>query len=446
MNKTQKTALFSVLAGVGHVNACIALGQRLLDSGNYRVVFAVNEQWKGKLLVYGFEEIIAEVDKPDDSDDDDNNKKNSNPAKHFASRLLDTGLFEDKSPVEVLITVETKILNKLDPVKHLDKQLETVIQDIKPDVILLDQFYCLPSAELSGIPLVWIWSAGPLFINDDDRLPPSQSGYSCTSDEKLWQEFRKIKYNLIEEKWKEWNDYIISRGCLPLLRDHDLTTQHKWPTIYGFPKELDYTDIVPLRKNYIPFDNLMRREVNIEKFEIPEQLRDKPGKLIYFSLGSMGAVNVDNMKRLVAILAKSMHRFIVSKGPLGDEYELPDNMWGQSTVPQVSVLPLVDLVITHGGNNTTTETFNYGKPMIVLPLFADQFDNAQRVQDLGLGIRLNAYKCTDEELLTAIEKLLNDNELNEKLQKISQRIQSDNSLDKFPQIIDNYLKDPSIYL
>ncbi|XP_054152693.1 uncharacterized protein LOC128951470 [Oppia nitens] len=442
MNKTRKTALFSVIAGVGHMNASIAIGQRLLDSGHYRVVFVINfhDLWKDKLQVYGFEEVIIgeAADKPNDT-------KGTDPTKR-AAKLLELGLFEDKSPLDMMITSETNILNRLEAIKQLDQQLETVIQDIKPDIILMDQFFCLPSAELSGIPLVWIWSASPLFLNDDDhRLQPASSGYSCNSDKKQWIEFRKIRYNIINDKWKEWNDYIISRGCPPL-RDNEFITQYKWPTIYGFPKELDYTDIVPLRKNYIQFDNLMRREVNVDKFEIPEQLRDKPGKLIYFSFGSMGAVNVDNMKRLVAILAKSRHRFIVSKGFRYEEYELPDNMWGQSTVPQISVLPLVDLVITHGGNNTTAETFSYGKPMIVLPLFADQFENAQRVEDKGFGIRLNAYKCTDEELLTAIEKLLNDNELNEKLQKISQRIQSEDSLQTLPQIIDNYLKDPSIYL
>ena len=215
--------------------------------------------------------------------------------------------------------------------------------------------------------------------------------------------------------------------------------------IYGYPLELDYTDIRPLPKNFIRFDNLKRTEEHLS-FEIPVPLRDRPGKLVYFSMGSMGGADVENMKRLVTILSKSKHRFIVSKGPLHEEYDLPVNMWGAATVPQIQVLPLVDLVVTHGGNNTITETFYFGKPMVVLPLFVDQYDNAQRVEDKGFGIRLDTYRCTEDELLTAIESLLNNNELNEKLRKISSRIQSDNSIAKLPQIIEDYIQNKHKYL
>jgi UDP:flavonoid glycosyltransferase YjiC (YdhE family) len=80
-------------------------------------------------------------------------------------------------------------------------------------------------------------------------------------------------------------------------------------------------------------------------------------------------------------------------------------------VPQTSVLPLVDLVITHGGNNTTTEAFHFGKPMVVLPLFWDQYDNAQRVDETGFGVRLSTYLFEPADLTGAIDGLLADVEL-----------------------------------
>ncbi len=63
----------------------------------------------------------------------------------------------------------------------------------------------------------------------------------------------------------------------------------------------------------------------------------------------MGSIDVQLMKRIVSVLAKTPHKYIVSKGPLGSEYELPANCWGENFLPQTKILPLVDLVITHGG-------------------------------------------------------------------------------------------------
>ena len=46
--------------------------------------------------------------------------------------------------------------------------------------------------------------------------------------------------------------------------------------------------------------------------------------------------------------------------------------------------------------------------MIVLPLFWDQVDNAQRIEETGFGRRLATYDFRDEELTDAIDELLAD--------------------------------------
>ena len=249
-----------------------------------------------------------------------------------------------------------------------------------------------------------------------------------------WKEYRKEFAKIVKRNQDFFNKYLVSRNVRPL-ESRFLITPSPYLNIYGYPLELDYLDIRPLPPKWARFDNLKRIEETME-FEIPEQLRNRPGKLIYLSMRSMGGMDVKLMKRLVAILAKSKHRFIVSKGPFHDKYELADNMWGQQIVPQIQVLSIVDLVITHGGNNTVTETFTYGKPMIVMPLFYDQWDNAQRIHEKGFGIRLDPRLCTEQELLESIEKLLNDKKLNDKLKNISNRIQSENRLSKLPKLIE----------
>ena len=72
-------------------------------------------------------------------------------------------------------------------------------------------------------------------------------------------------------------------------------------------------------------------------------------------------------------------------------------------------------MITHGGNNTTTESLHFGKPMILLPLFWDQYDNAQRMDELGFGKRLATYTFTEDDMNYALESLLGDADLTERM-------------------------------
>jgi UDP:flavonoid glycosyltransferase YjiC (YdhE family) len=62
--------------------------------------------------------------------------------------------------------------------------------------------------------------------------------------------------------------------------------------------------------------------------------------------------------------------------------------------------------------------------MIVLPLFWDQYDNAQRIHETGFGVRLDTYGHQPEELRGAIDRLLADAALGERLDAASVRLQA----------------------
>jgi MGT family glycosyltransferase len=167
-----------------------------------------------------------------------------------------------------------------------------------------------------------------------------------------------------------------------------------------------------------------------EEYRLPAEFagRAEGSALVYLSLGSLGGADVELMQRLVDVLGTTEHRYIVSKGPQADRITLADNMVGAQMLPQTKVIPQVDLVISHGGNNTVTETLHFGKPLIVLPLFWDQYENAQRIDELGFGVRLDTYAFADDELTGAVDRLLADTELRNKLDEMGAAIRSRDGL------------------
>jgi UDP:flavonoid glycosyltransferase YjiC (YdhE family) len=64
----------------------------------------------------------------------------------------------------------------------------------------------------------------------------------------------------------------------------------------------------------------------------------------------------------------------------------------------------------------------------VLPLFWDQYENAQRIDELGFGVRLPTYAFGAFELTDAVERLLADTDLRERLADIGTAIRGRDGL------------------
>ena len=175
-------------------------------------------------------------------------------------------------------------------------------------------------------------------------------------------------------------------------------------------------------------------------YEVPTFARNNDKPLIYISFGSLGAGDTDLLKRLIATIGELPYRALVNVGDYKSTYEnVPGNVIIESWFPQPSVIPQVDAVIHHGGNNSFTECLYFGKPAIIMPYVWDGHDNATRVDETGHGFKMPRYDWTNEELAAKLDFMINDRTMQEKLAATSKHMQSQNGPQKAAGILDALL-------
>jgi MGT family glycosyltransferase len=410
-----RTIVFFPEGAYGPTNNCVGIGQ-VLRSRGHRVVFIVEESFAGTLEAKGFEERLMRLGPPP--------AEPEVPGQFWIDFIRDTAPVFRKSTHEQLGDFIAPTWQALiDGSKYVDPRLTEIFDDLAPDVVVEDNVVAFPAITASGRPWVRIVSCNPMEMKDP-RIAPFSSGYPV-DDQRDWPAFLDEVRRTHADMWMDFDAFCREHGETGLTYGPlgpEFIAESPYLNLYSYPAEADYERAHSLGPTWHRLDSTVREAE--ETWELPPHLAERDGALIYLSLGSLGSADVELMQRLVDVLAKTKHRVIVSKGPLADQIKLHDNQTGEGFLPQPAILPLVDLVITHGGNNTVTEAFHHGKPMIVLPLFWDQVDNAQRVDETGFGKRLSTYGFKTRELTGAIDRLLRDRPLAERMTAMSDRIKS----------------------
>ena len=85
---------------------------------------------------------------------------------------------------------------------------------------------------------------------------------------------------------------------------------------------------------------------------------------------------------------------------------LPANVHLARWVNHARLLPRCAAVVTPGGAGTIVAALTAGVPLVVVPTIWDKPDNAQRVVEAGVGVRLSPRRCTPERLRAAVEQVL----------------------------------------
>ena len=397
MSDRPLTVLLAPESAYGPTNQCVGIGDVLRRRG-HRVVFAAEASWTGKLEALGFEEDLVDLAPVEEGAGE------QDAGQFWKDFIHDTAPEFRKPTFEQLDTFIRPTWQALvDGAMYCQPQLQAIVERTRPDVVVEDNVVAFPALMTAGAPFVRIVSCNPLEVKGPD-VPPAFSGLP-TDDRSQWDAFSAEYDRTHRAMWETFNAWVVEQGAPPL-PDLEFIHTSEHANLYVFPEEADYTDARPLDGVWHRMDSSVRETDQV--YELPSAVRERPegSALAYLSLGSLGSADVELMRRLIDVLGRTRHRYVVSMGPQHAELELADNMVGAEFLPQPKVVPLVDAVITHGGNNTTTEALHFGKPMVVLPLFWDQYDNAQRMHELGYGVRLDTYTFTDDDMRSALDTVL----------------------------------------
>jgi len=414
-----EAAFGPALNSVGIAQACEALG--------HEAVFLTDPGMAGVFSGYGFEEHTVNMSEPLPPEE---------MAAYWAEFINGHIPNFRKSPYEQIDNYVKECWSAIvDTAKWAQKDLPRVLDEVRPDLVCVDNVVLFPAIKQYGKPWVRIVSCSENEIEDPD-IPPHLSG--CAADDKQGHERFRTRFNgVIKPIHDDFNAFLRECGEEPYpLGQFFESSPYMNLLLYPEPVKFDRRHPLPSER-FQYLEGCVREEA---PYEVPAFKRNGDKPLLYVSFGSLGSGDTALLKRLIATLSAMPYRALVNVGDYKDEYgEMPDNVIIDGWFPQPSVIPQVDCVIHHGGNNSFTECLYFGKPAIIMPYVWDGHDNATRVQETGHGFKLDRYDWSPEELGRILETCLTDEGIQANLRTTSKHMQSRSGTQKAAAILDELL-------
>lgn len=275
------------------------------------------------------------------------------------------------------------------------------------DLILYEQFFFLGKhlAEQYHKPVVRIFTA-PVTNETLMREFIDKGPMSIFKHKWITKAFTKDVAKKIPMKTDNWLDEIIANP--PALN-----------LVYTLRQYQPYADEFPDAQYKFLGPSIYERPS--EKFDFT-----KSGKpLVYISLGTVLKGKTSFFRCCTDAFRHENVDVILSVGEkfdIGKLKHLPPHIHVYKSVPQIEVLRMADVFVTHGGMNSISEALVCGTPMVVIPFVSDQPMNARRIEALGAGKQLTPASLNQETLRTVVLSVLADHRIRCNLTQVRQWI------------------------
>jgi MGT family glycosyltransferase len=154
-----------------------------------------------------------------------------------------------------------------------------------------------------------------------------------------------------------------------------------------------------------------------------ERLTGAP--LIYASMGTLQNGQTDTFRAILAATERPGYQVVLSVGmntpPESLALARPDTIVVQRA-PQLELLKLAMLCVTHAGMNTTLEALAQGVPLVAIPITNDQPGVAARILASGTGLFLPLAQLNAEALRGLVDEVLGASSYRERAQAMKAAI------------------------
>jgi rhamnosyltransferase subunit B len=147
---------------------------------------------------------------------------------------------------------------------------------------------------------------------------------------------------------------------------------------------------------------------------------------VVFTPGSAGATLHRYFKESVdAVRALGVRAMLVTNFPEQVPADLPPGVKTFGYLPFSGLLPHAAMLVYHGGIGTLAQTIKAGIPHLVVPNGHDQFDNAFRIEQLGLGRGIPQTRYRASRVTAAIKTMLGNADLQSRARGYASRVDGD---------------------
>ncbi|XP_001915869.2 UDP-glucuronosyltransferase 1A1 isoform X1 [Equus caballus] len=312
-----------------------------------------------------------------------------------------------------------------------NNEVMTSLVESSFDLVLTDPFLpCGPIvAQYLAVPVVFFLNALPCSLDFQGTQcpnPPSYVPRSLSSNSDHMTFLQRVKNMLIALVESSLCSVVYSPYA-PLASEilqKDVTVQDLmssasvWLLRGDFVK--DYPKPIMPNMVFIGGINCVSKKPLSKEFEAYVNASGEHG-IVVFSLGSMVSEIPEKKAMEIADALGKIPQTVLWRYTGTPPPNLSKNTILVKWLPQNDLLghPKTRAFITHSGSHGVYEGICNGVPMVMMPLFGDQMDNAKRMETRGAGVSLNVLEMTSDDLANALKTVINDKSYKENIMRLS---------------------------